>query len=119
MKVVTREVYYCEFCKRHRLSKSAIEKHEPRCIYNPDRAVCGWHRDRAVTRPADLVATYRETRDTDWLHDETEGCPACMLAVVVQARRLGYDEGYYDEFSYMQAVEEFRKQELEDASYAF
>lgn len=112
MLTVTRNVYYCEFCKRHRLTKSAIENHEPRCVYNPDRSACGWHRDRGVTRPADLLDEFLRTGDLNWLHDETDGCPACQLAVVVQARKIGGDE-YHDGFVYDDAVKEFRKEERE------
>lgn len=112
MLTITRNVYYCDHCKRHRLTRNSIEAHEPRCIYNPDRSACGWHRDRGVTRPANLVPAFIEhSGDIAWLHDETEGCPACMLAVVVQARKQGFvDEG----FVYSTEVERFRQEERED-----
>lgn len=32
----TKEVYYCQFCKKHGLSKSKMEYHEKICGYNPE-----------------------------------------------------------------------------------
>jgi hypothetical protein len=111
MKVVLREVFYCEFCKRHRLTKSAIEKHEPRCIYNPGRHVCGWHDDKVAIGDAGLLAAeYKQTLDTEWLRREVGGCPACMLAVVVQAD-LTVHEREDCGFDYRAEVERFRKEE--------
>lgn len=36
MKTKTKEVYYCEHCKKHGLSKYAMGKHEKACRSNPD-----------------------------------------------------------------------------------
>jgi hypothetical protein len=73
---VTRNVYYCEFCKRHRLTRNAIEKHEPRCIYNPNRSMCGWHMSE-VPAAADLAVAFADDPDVGWLRRATDGCPAC------------------------------------------
>ena len=35
MKTVTKPVYYCEHCKKHGLSKSAMTYHESICFNNP------------------------------------------------------------------------------------
>ena len=35
MKTKTKNVYYCDFCKKHGLSKHAMEYHEKICSYNP------------------------------------------------------------------------------------
>lgn len=35
MKVKTKEVYYCEHCKKHGLNKSQMEYHETICFNNP------------------------------------------------------------------------------------
>jgi hypothetical protein len=112
MLTVQRAVYYCEFCKRHWLTKSSIEKHEPRCIYNPNRSVCGWHNDRKPFSHAGTVAAgLKDNLDVEWLRIGADGCPACMLAIVVQAD-LTMEERWEDlGFDYKAEVERFRKEE--------
>lgn len=117
MLTVQRNVYYCEFCKRYRLTKNAIEVHEPKCIKNPNRSVCGWH--SGCPRPADFASKLAESQDLDWLHNEMDGCPACMLAVVVQAFPGGGQERWNLGFVYTEAVEEYRKHERAEESYAY
>lgn len=43
MRTVQKRVYYCDFCRRHRLKKS-MERHEATCTLNPSR-VCRWRID--------------------------------------------------------------------------
>jgi hypothetical protein len=109
MITLKKPVYYCEFCKRHRLSKASIERHEPKCIYNPLRLLCGWHEVRPPA-PADFASLLKQELDVDWLRTEMEGCPACMLAVVVQAG-LTLDERSDLGFDYKHEVERFREEE--------
>lgn len=114
MLTVERKVYYCEFCKRHRLTKNSIETHEPRCIYNPGRSKCGWHeKDAAIQRPTDYAPQLKEDLDADLLRTWAGGCPACMLAVVVQAD-LTYGERDDLGFDYKREVQRFREAERED-----
>lgn len=35
MKVITKEVFYCDHCKKHGLSKHAMAWHEKHCLKNP------------------------------------------------------------------------------------
>lgn len=117
MIVKTRDVYYCEWCKRHRLTRSAIEKHEPRCIYNPERASCGWHEPHiTIPRPADYVPQLKEDLDVDLLRTWADGCPACMLSVVVQANLSTVDREDLG-FDYQQEVERFRLEEQDDRPF--
>lgn len=114
MLTVTKPVYYCEHCKRHRLTASAIEKHEPRCIYNPLRDKCGWCSKSPHYRapsPADRVQGFIADPDVDLLRRELDGCPACMLAVIVQARRLGLHAGEAWGFDYRAECEKYRESE--------
>ncbi len=113
MLTVMREVYYCEHCKRHRLTKNSIQNHEPRCIYNPLRDVCGWHKDERPSAPADFVPLLKQELDVDWLRKRMNGCPACMLAVVVQAELSIYDREVLG-FTYSDEVERFRVEEREE-----
>lgn len=117
MLTVVKNVYYCEFCKRHRLTKSAIEKHEPRCIYNPNREKCGWHEPHfRIERPVEYTGRLKDLLDVDWLRKAMDECPACMLSVVVQAG-LTTNEREDLGFDYATEVERFRKAERHD--YAF
>lgn len=116
MIVRERKVYYCEFCKRHRMTAKAIESHEPRCIYNPDRSVCGWHEPHIrIERPADHVAEFKRTLDLDALREKMDGCPACILAVVVQAD-LAIGEREECGFEYQAEVDRFRAREQEETA---
>lgn len=108
---VVKPVYYCEFCKRHRLTESAIVKHEPRCIYNPCRSECGWHKSTRPSAPHDFALVFKDDPDIDLLRDEMDGCPACMLAVVAQARKLGLDDEFVRDFRYGEEVDRFRERE--------
>lgn len=114
MRTVTRPVFYCDHCRRHRLTKSAIETHEPKCIYNPNREKCGWHRQPFVPeKPGVYTAELKQSLDLDWLREKMNGCPACMLAVVVQAG-LTSNEMYELNFNYSLEVERFRLEEREE-----
>ena len=110
MLTIVKPVYYCEHCKRHRMTAASILKHEPRCIYNPLRSVCGWHHGTKPLAPADLVAVFQDDLDLDHLRRNVADCPACMLAVVVQACRAGVDREDLD-FDYQTEVERFRESE--------
>ena len=41
MRVETKQVFYCDFCKGRKLSRLAMEKHELHCTMNPERT-CRW-----------------------------------------------------------------------------
>lgn len=114
MLAVQKTVYYCEHCKRHRMTAASMERHEMRCIYNPGRSMCGWCSKAPTYRapaPADRVPGFLADPDVERLRRELDGCPACMLAVVVQARRAGlHDEEAWD-FDYRAEVERFRREE--------
>lgn len=114
MKVVTRQVYYCEHCKRHRLTAKAIQDHEPRCIYNPERTVCGWHHgEPPASAIAPLAAELRQSLDIDPVREAMDGCPACILSVVVQANMTSNERGDLG-WMYADEVERFRKAENVD-----
>jgi hypothetical protein len=118
MLTVTKPVYYCEHCKRHRLTKAPIEKHEPRCIYNPGRVVCGWHtQPYTIPAPADFAPVLKQELDVEWLRREMDGCPMCMLAVVVQADLTNNERDDLG-FDYKVEVARFREQERQH-QYAY
>lgn len=124
MTTKTKTVYYCDYCKKHGLSRAAMEKHETKCTLNPDR-ICGWGHSNET---ADFRSLAKELQgrtplmqnDIAWLHDEILGdeaaaCPACMLAAL---RQSGV-EYHHDVktgvgiWSYEKAIEDYRKAERE------
>lgn len=144
MKELSRVVFYCDFCRKHGLSRAAMERHEAVCTLNP-RRVCRWRinghsdgsrvldiaaiaeslagRAHVVERAAvaDSPPGIEQLRgltsaDVDWLRGEVDGCPACMLAAL---RQSGVDEYHYSDgvmiFDYQREVERLRQEEREEA----
>jgi hypothetical protein len=104
MKIIKKNVYYCEFCKKRGLSASAMSVHEKHCTNNPTRS-CR-HCENTIDLPT-LVAKYKaqavaienpEPDDgfTDYMkviscpklddiQSDVEYCPTCTLAILRQA----------------------------------
>lgn len=117
MKTVTRSVYYCDYCGLHRLRASAIEGHEPKCIYNPDRSRCGWHdTDENVASPREYAPRLNYGTTIEELRGWAGGCPACMLAIVVQSDLTAVER--YDLFDYKAEVKQRRADERHDEQMA-
>ena len=120
MQIKTKQVYYCEFCNKHGLSRYAIVQHESFCTMNPQR-LCRWRTPSDhITAGAELALAMKERAplkkdDIDWLHDEVEGCPACMLAALRQSGGEYHylEDGYH--WDYKEEVERSRDEEREMA----
>lgn len=139
MRIAERKVYYCDFCRKHRLSRAAMERHEETCTSNTSR-VCRWKIDghsggarvidigpladalraRATSWPvsADPEAderTYLTADDIDWGRGEVDGCPACMLAVLRQSAVSEFHVAYHGGtiFDYDAEVERLRAEECD------
>lgn len=105
MKIRVKNVYYCDFCKKHSLMP--LLKHEQYCTLNPGRAcrLCENERtnagfdykaaakkffDQAVKNlceaPGDDAHAF-EIKAVD-LMDPVEGCPACALTILRLVRKL-------------------------------
>jgi hypothetical protein len=116
MKTIVKTVYYCDFCKKRGLRKHSMQIHEEHCTANPDRTcrMCG----NTDIKP--LIEKYKnrfEIGDNGFLGsvvwhgepvtqemilDDTEGCPACALAIIrnsglVEALKYGALEFDYAE----------------------
>ena len=139
MKAVLKYVYYCDFCKKRYMIKTACEKHEKHCTLNQDRecGLCGiagrgedaWHPrpnirkicdkygkkfilfDRDVYEGVeDLVPIYAEPFTTEDIIDDCEGCPSCTLTVI---RCLGLLSWHFldkFEYDYKKGLEDFWKE---------
>ncbi len=102
--------YYCDFCKKSNCSAASISHHEKRCTLNPDRH-CGMCAivdlpQKPMPELIELLKDIRILEDKEYdglvgvsinyilhgdmdaalerLRDETENCPACILAALRQ-----------------------------------
>lgn len=105
MIIKQKPVYYCKHCKKYRLAKNAMEKHEKGCTLNPRRD-CGMceYGDGGMAFE-DLLAKFPIVLTPEWViegntfgHDQWERerikvfeqvkdetiCPACRLAWIRQ-----------------------------------
>lgn len=128
--VKTKKVYYCEYCRKHRLTAASILKHERYCTRNPDRT-CRWqlgnerHVEMDLRRWAGTVGiwhryTWVPPRDPRglliWLREETGGCPACMYAAIRQSGLRMPSAAWLIGFDWATEVARFR--EAEQAHWA-
>ena len=132
----TKTVFYCSHCKKHGLSRRAMEKHELHCTMNPDRR-CRWHlleeapSARMVASGADTTHRMRrglprwvrmfaplDERRIDRLRIHAHYCPACMLSAI---RQCGIDRWLVIDhtaiWDYGEEVERYRKEERENWEY--
>ena len=96
MRIETKKVYYCEFCKKHGLSSGHMGKHERHCTGNPDRECRFCHDDVTPKDGAERRAlakrlfpmVMKEVNSPEpgtalkWLSDQVENCPGCMLNIL-------------------------------------
>lgn len=147
MKVIKKNVYYCDFCKRKNLSAGAMSVHEKHCTANPNREcrLCG-KKDiadvvnkftvRFRLHPNELNDIFTEDfvlgheYKIEWLgepvtmkeiRDEVDDCPNCILAVL---RQTGFNKHYFEfeKFDYQQELKDAmaeKNREYEDDSYAY
>ena len=87
MKIITKKVYYCDYCNKHSLRP--LTKHEERCTLNPNRVCgfCGSQLDlmQIVKKLRDKIKTdetYQFIELSD-IYDEIDyDCPGCTLALI-------------------------------------
>jgi hypothetical protein len=104
MKVLEKKVYYCDFCKKHMLTKGGMKVHESKCLRNPGR-VCAapycagtvgtdpelvqWVIDKSETNYDGSESSHLTFTDKDLvqeLRSKLDGCPICTVAVFMQAK---------------------------------
>ena len=126
MKTKVKKVYYCEHCSKHGLTAGAIGKHEKYCTANPDREcrMCEINSEVNDLESNDLKALIEKYKTiavnqskigefgeyvngedvitTNTLMGDTNGCPACALAIIRQAE-------IFTEFRYKDEIRKFWK----------
>lgn len=116
MKIIKKNVYYCEFCNKRGLSAYHSSKHEKGCTNNPDR-VCKMCQNGAgsIFNIREIVAEYKKRFTLELIEKEeyegsstiikdfkatwignpitieevrkrVDGCPNCMLAIIRQCK---------------------------------
>jgi hypothetical protein len=138
MRIVKKNVYYCDFCKKKNLSGHAMKVHEKHCTANPDREcrLCdaGNIKDlieeiktsfTIVQKPCIQTEIdrmfYREDETfpgiewkgtpftMDKLREITEDCPVCLLAVLRQTELYKLDSQEY-EFDFKAESKEYHNE---------
>ena len=104
--------YFCDHCSKGLSRKPAMERHEESCIRNPQR-YCGLCNDQ----PTDALPTielikHLEAGGLEQLRKAADGCPACILAALVQYREANPDEGWID-FDYRKERGEWEARKAE------
>ena len=84
MKVKMRKIYYCEHCGKHRHTKLSMEKHESRCLKNPNRK-CGFCGKYGNYHDVSKLVDILKKLGLEAVRKEAENCPACILAAIVQS----------------------------------
>ena len=127
MKIIRKNVYYCEFCKKSGCAAGHMAKHERRCTRNPNRecGVCRLIEGELSSEPvAGRVAllpdpapfvlhkgsdpvyseelTAAANAALQSLRLECEDCPACILAAI---RQSGIPVWMVSDFDYRSEME--------------
>ena len=88
--------YWCSFCGKHNLSAASIAQHEKHCTKNPARICRMCEASGGEQLPMEELAKCIDISLPDeglkGLRDASGGCPACMLAALLQcgAHKPGY-----------------------------
>lgn len=78
--------YYCDHCGKGGCSAASMSKHEKSCCKNPDR-VCRMCESAGIggSSMTELIAALGDGDSLDELRRVSDGCPACMLAAIIQS----------------------------------
>lgn len=84
--------YYCDFCRKSGCNSGHIRNHEKRCARNPNREcrMCEHATGEEGLGPRaslDALVQGIERADVEGLREAAQGCPACMLAGVLEWKR--------------------------------
>jgi hypothetical protein len=136
MKVLKKNVYYCDFCKKRSLSGGHLKKHEVHCTLNPDRE-CKFCKNyfKSTYNIKDIIEEFKtrfkivilndifDTEQVQWLKEpitleeirkRVNNCPNCIFSIIRQCK-LNYH--YFDiKFDYKKEVQDlFNK--INDEAY--
>lgn len=136
MKIKLKNVYYCDFCKKHGLASWAMKEHEKHCTLNPDRK-CGLCDRKGVYKKGIKfidkafkklmshrindggISGEHDRKFEDAikkLSDELE-CPVCVFSVLRQSKEGISCWGSYDFKMEMQKYWKEKAEEEEEREY--
>lgn len=115
MKIETKKVYYCEFCRKHSLASWSIKVHEEHCTLNPKRS-CRMCEDGPITLPIIQKEYGTAVQITG------KECPACVLAFcrqnkVIDVTIKGGSE--LDLWNYKEAAKKYLEEKHRDDPYDY
>ena len=106
--------YYCEHCKKAGCASGHMAKHEAHCCANPGRKcrMCGLDSEGVQQPMAELVAAL-DIGGLDAVRKLANGCPACMLAAILNLRKRDGittwsddHQSYYPDFDFKKERDE-------------
>lgn len=108
--------YHCDHCGKGRLSKSCMVKHEIICVYNPTRQCPLCWDLQLPSKPMPVLIEAIQTSMAK-LREVSEGCPACILAAIIQSRDpyASKEENWVD-FDYKKELANWHQQTRHDGS---
>lgn len=88
-KKVTR--HFCDHCGKGMAHSNSMASHEAICIRNPKRECLCCETHEGHRNSWDYPSLIQTLKDdgASTVSDSVEGCPVCILAVIVQAQKAG------------------------------
>ena len=135
MKILEKKVYYCDYCKKHRMTKNSMEIHEGKCLYNPKRICLSAYfsccvgvsikemQDVIDDCSSDLSgdAYYPDEKMIDKLLEEHDGCPICLVALFCQTARYAKSKNitFFWQFDFVKIHRKLYTEWQEDQPFAY
>lgn len=129
MRVIKKNVYYCDHCKKRGMSGGHMKRHESRCTNNPERVCYACERKsireivekfkaRYTLTLVDFDDEYERGKDyvPEWIGDPVtlneireavDNCPNCILSVVRQCKFNHHYFTDFEKFDYKKELSEF------------
>ena len=141
MKTKLKKVYYCDFCKKYRLTKNSMELHEKHCTLNPNREcrVCG---NKTMVNKEDVefikknrvsfqeikgeigstvigstVIGIEKLKEAVGYLKKKHNCPMCIFSILRQA--LSREELHWADFQLKDEMEKYFEKENEENRYGY
>lgn len=130
MKIIKKNVYYCDFCNKKSLS--SLKRHEKKCTGNPNRE-CNLCKDsegkklhlviKELLKRFKIIEIFEEeniSEQVKWIgkkitveeiFEKADNCPNCILNII---RCVGLNRYYFNDeykYNYMIELEEYWKEE--------
>jgi len=135
VKILEKKVYYCDYCKKHRMTKNSMEIHEGKCLYNPKRicraAYCSGGVGVSIKEMQDVIddcssdlsgdAYYPDEKMIDKLLEEHDGCPICLVALFCQTARYAKSKNitFFWQFDFVKIHRKLYTEWQEDQPFAY